>query len=54
MKEILRQVSHGEDKKADIHTLLQHVSITRKLEQIRSQVTKIKILFAHVQFFTRC
>ena len=54
MKEILLQVSHGEEKKADIHTLLQHVSITRKLEQIRSQVTKIKILFAHVQFFTRC
>ena len=54
MKEILLQVSHGEEKKADIHTLLQHVSVTRKLEQIRSQVPKIKILFAHARFFTRC
>lgn len=37
MKEILLQVSHGEEKKADLHTLLQHVSIKRKLEQIRSR-----------------
>lgn len=33
---------------------LSHVSVTRQLEEIRSQVTKTKILFAHVQFFTRC
>ena len=42
MKEILLQVSHGEEKKADIHTLLQHVSVTRKLEQIGVKSLKSK------------
>ena len=41
-------------KRKLIYILCCNIVCNSKLEQIRSQVTKIKILFAHARFFTRC